>query len=42
MEKSFTAIGTSVCIGAGLGGTYGIYDGIRQTAKSDFTGIIDR
>jgi len=42
MEKSFTAIGTSVCIGAGLGGTYGIYDGIRQTAKSDFTGKMRR
>merc|ERR1719384_2923295 len=32
LEKSFTAIGSSVCIGAGLGGAYGLYDGIRETA----------
>ena len=38
MEKSFSAIGTAVCVGAGLGGAYGIYDGVRQTAMSELSG----
>lgn len=42
MEKSFTAIGTAVCVGAALGGAYGLYDGIRQTALSDFKGKLRR
>ena len=29
LEKSFTAIGSSVCLGAGAGGAYGLFDGIR-------------
>ena len=29
LEKSFTAIGSSVCLGAGVGGAYGLFDGIR-------------
>ena len=33
LEKSFTAIGSSVCIGSGLGGAYGLYNGIRKTAE---------
>ena len=32
MEKSFTAIGSSVCVGAGVGGAHGLYDGVRRTA----------
>jgi len=42
LEKSFTAIGSSVCIGAGIGGAYGLYDGIRQTAVGDMTGKLRR
>jgi len=42
MEKSFTAIGSSVCIGAGLGGLYGLFDGVRQTALADMTGKLRR
>ena len=42
LEKSFTAIGSSVCIGAGIGGAYGLYDGIRQTALGDMTGKLRR
>jgi len=42
LEKSFTAIGSSVCCGALLGGTYGLFDGIRQTAAADMTGRLRR
>jgi len=42
MEKSFTAIGSSVCIGAGVGGVYGLYDGVRQTALGDMSGKLRR
>jgi len=42
MEKSFTAIGSSVCIGAGLGGVYGLYDGVRQTALGGLSGKLRR
>lgn len=42
MEKSFTAIGTAVCLGAALGGAYGLYDGVRQTAMSDLRGKLRR
>jgi import inner membrane translocase subunit TIM23 len=42
MEKSFSAIGTAVCFGSGLGGAYGIYDGVRQTALSDLSGKLRR
>jgi len=34
-EKSFTAIGSSVCIGSAIGGTYGLFNGIRQTALQE-------
>lgn len=37
LEKSFTAIGSSVCVGAVMGGTYGLFDGIRQTALADMS-----
>jgi len=42
LEKSFTAIGSSVCLGAGVGGAYGLFDGIRQTAMSDMSGRLRR
>lgn len=42
LEKSFTAIGSSVCVGAALGGTYGLFDGIRQTAMADMSGKLRR
>ena len=38
MEKSFTAIGTSVCVGAGFGAAHGLYKGHRELANSDLTG----
>ena len=31
MENSFTAIGISVLTGSAVGGTYGVFDGLRQT-----------
>jgi len=42
MEKSFSAIGTAVCIGAGIGGAHGLYDGVRQTALADLSGKLRR
>jgi len=42
MEKSFSAIGTAVCIGSGFGGAYGLYDGVRQTALADLSGKLRR
>ena len=42
LEKSFTAIGSSVCIGAGIGGAYGVYDGVRQTALGSMSGRLRR
>jgi len=42
MEKSFTAIGSSVIVGAAAGGTYGLYDGIRATAMSTMKGKLRR
>ena len=42
LEKSFTAIGSSVCIGAGIGGAYGVYDGVRQTALATMSGRLRR
>merc|ERR1719411_2561922 len=33
LEKSFTAIGSAVCIGTGIGASYGLFNGIRQTAE---------
>jgi len=33
LEKSFTAIGSAVCIGSVVGGTYGVFNGMRQTAE---------
>jgi len=42
MEKSFTAIGSSVCIGGCLGGVYGVYDGVRQTALGGLQGKLRR
>jgi len=42
LEKSFTAIGSSVVLGAAAGGAYGLYDGIRQTATADMKGRLRR
>lgn len=42
MEKSFSAIGTAVCVGSSIGGAYGVYDGVRQTALSGLTGKLRR
>lgn len=42
MEKSFSAIGSAVCIGSSIGGAYGVYDGVRQTALSGLTGRLRR
>jgi len=33
LEKSFSAIGSSVVIGSAIGGTFGFFDGIRKTAN---------
>jgi len=32
LEKSFTAIGSAVCIGSAMGGSYGLFNGMRATA----------
>jgi len=42
MEKSFTAIGSSVLIGGAVGGAYGLYDGVRRTAISEMKGRLRR
>jgi len=42
MEKSFTAIGSSVLVGGAVGGAYGLYDGVRQTALSEMKGRLRR
>ncbi len=42
MENSFTAIGSSVICGAGFGGAYGLYDGVRQSALSGMSGKLRR
>lgn len=42
MEHSFTAIGTSVIVGSGIGGAYGLYDGVRQSALSGMSGKLRR
>jgi import inner membrane translocase subunit TIM23 len=42
MEKSFSAIGSACCIGSGLGGAYGLDDGIRQTANSELSAKLRR
>lgn len=42
MENSFTAIGSSVLLGGLIGGSYGLYDGIRLTALSQMKGKLRR
>ena len=42
LENSFTAIGSSVLIGGAIGGSYGIYDGVRETAKQQMKGKLRR
>ena len=40
LEKSFTAIGSSVCLGAGAGGAYGLFDGIRWAFQLKLDGPV--
>merc|ERR1712154_285458 len=42
LENSFTAIGSSVLIGGAIGGSYGIYDGVRETALKQMKGKLRR
>ncbi len=42
MENSFTAIGSSVLLGAAAGGIFGLYDGVRQTAAAEMKGKLRR
>merc|ERR1719167_1835131 len=42
MEKSFTAIGSSVLVGGAIGGAYGVYAGIRHTALAEMKGRLRR
>lgn len=42
LENSFTAIGSSILIGGAIGGTYGLYDGVRLTALSQMKGKLRR
>jgi len=42
MEKSFTAIGSSVVLGAAAGGAYGLYDGVRATSLLAMKGRLRR
>merc|ERR1712059_241951 len=42
LEKSFTAIGSSVCLGAAMGGAYGLFEGVRQTALGEMSGKLRR
>lgn len=41
-ELAFSQIGSSVMIGAALGGTAGVYNGIRQTSIAQQTGKLRR
>jgi mitochondrial import inner membrane translocase subunit TIM23 len=41
-ELSFSQIGSSVMVGAGIGGTAGLYNGIRATQISGETGVLRR
>jgi len=41
-EKSFTAIGSSVCTGSATGAVYGLYSGVRETAMADLSGKLRR
>ena len=42
LENSFTAIGSSLLLGGAIGGTYGLYDGVRLTALSQMKGKLRR
>jgi len=42
LENSFTAIGSSVLLGGAVGGTYGLYDGVRLTALKEMKGKLRR
>ena len=42
IERSFSGIGASVLVGAAVGGTYGLFDGVRQTAAAGMRGATRR
>jgi len=42
IERSFSGIGASVLVGAAVGGTYGLFDGVRQTAMAGMRGGLRR
>jgi len=42
IERSFSGIGGSVLAGAAVGGAYGLYDGVRQTAAAGMKGSLRR
>lgn len=42
LENSFTAIGSSVLMGAAAGGTYGLYEGVRTASVANMTGRLRR
>jgi len=42
IERSFSGIGASVLVGAAVGGTYGLFDGVRQTATAGMKGGLRR
>ncbi len=42
IERSFTGIGGSVIVGSAVGGAYGLFDGVRQTALAGMKGKLRR
>ena len=42
IERSFSGIGASVLVGAAVGGTYGLFDGVRWTAMKGMKGGLRR
>jgi len=41
-EMAFSQIGGSVCVGAGIGGMNGLYNGLKETKAAELTGAIRR
>jgi hypothetical protein len=42
LENSFTAIGSSLILGAVGGGAYGLFDGVRHTGLAEMSGKLRR
>ena len=38
LENTFSGVGSALFIGAATGGTYGFFDGVRQTALAELKG----